>query len=317
MTAPEENGPQPIIQARALSKWYGQVIGLNNFALRVMPGITGIVGPNGSGKSTFFKLVLGLIKPNAGNITVLGQRPWQNSDLHKSIGFCPDYESLPADSTGREYLTLIGKLHMMHGTALSKRIQEIVKLVEMGKALDRKTGTYSKGMRQRMKIAGALLHDPDLLILDEPLSGTDPLVRKDLIDLIKRLNKEHGHDVIVSSHVLFEIERMTHNVALVYMGRAVASGDISEIRNLMDRHPHNIIIEGEGTTALAKLLLDLDYVVSVSFNDNKNSVTVQVSRPDDFFNGLPALIDNAKCSVTKMYSLDDNLEAVFKYLVGR
>ena len=143
MTAPEENGPQPIIQARALSKWYGQVIGLNNFALRVMPGITGIVGPNGSGKSTFFKLVLGLIKPNAGNITVLGQRPWQNSDLHKSIGFCPDYESLPADSTGREYLTLIGKLHMMHGTALSKRIQEIVKLVEMGKALDRKTGTYS------------------------------------------------------------------------------------------------------------------------------------------------------------------------------
>lgn len=307
----------PIIQASDLSKWYGQVIGLNKFALRVMPGITGIVGPNGSGKSTFFKVVLGLIKPNAGSITVLGKSPWKNADLHSSIGFCPDYESLPADSTGREYLTLVGRLHMMHGTDLSKRIHEVGKLVEMVKALDRKTGGYSKGMRQRMKIAGALIHDPELLILDEPLSGTDPLVRKNIIDLVKRLNKEHGHDIIVSSHVLFEIEQMTHNVALVYRGRAVASGDISEIRNLMDRHPHNIIIEGEGTTALAKLLLDQDYVVSISYNDNKNSVTVQVSRPDDFFNGLPALIDTAKCSVTKMYSLDDNLEAVFKYLVGR
>lgn len=313
----QENGPAPIVRAQALSKWYGQVIGLNNFALRVMPGITGIVGPNGSGKSTFFKLILGLIKPNAGNITVLGKSPWKNADLHSSIGFCPDYESLPADSTGREYLNLVGRLHMMHGAALSERIQEIVKLVEMDRAVDRKTGGYSKGMKQRMKIAGALLHDPELLILDEPLSGTDPLVRKDIIDLIKRLNKEHGHDIIVSSHVLFEIERMTHNVALVYRGRAVASGEISEIRNLIDRHPHNIIIEGESITALAKILLDQDYVVSVAFNDNKDSVTVQVSKPDDFFNGLPALIDAAQCSVSKMYSLDDNLEAVFRYLVGR
>jgi len=313
----QENGPMPIVQAQALSKWYGQVIGLNGFALKVMPGITGIVGPNGSGKSTLFKLILGLIKPNAGSISVLGKIPWKNAQLHSSIGFCPDYESLPADSTGREYLTLIGKLQMMHGTALSKRIQEIVKLVEMERAIDRKTGGYSKGMKQRMKIAGALLHDPKLLILDEPLSGTDPLVRKDLIDLIKMLNRDHGHDVIVSSHVLFEIERMTQSVALVYRGRAVASGDISEIRNLMDRHPHNIIIEGERATALAKVLLDQDYVVSVAFNDNKDSLTVEVSKPDDFFNGLPALIDKAQCSVSKMYSLDDNLEAVFRYLVGR
>jgi len=313
----QENGPMPIVQAQALSKWYGQVIGLNGFALKVMPGITGIVGPNGSGKSTLFKLILGLIKPNAGSISVLGKIPWKNAQLHSSIGFCPDYESLPADSTGREYLTLIGKLQMMHGTALSKRIQEIVKLVEMERAIDRKTGGYSKGMKQRMKIAGALLHDPKLLILDEPLSGTDPLVRKDLIDLIKMLNRDHGHDVIVSSHVLFEIERMTQSVALVYRGRAVASGDISEIRNLMDRHPHNIIIEGERITALAKIMLDQDYVVSVAFNDNKDSLTVEVSKPDDFFNGLPALIDKAQCSVSKMYSLDDNLEAVFRYLVGR
>ncbi|OGS42218.1 MAG: hypothetical protein A3K67_02450 [Euryarchaeota archaeon RBG_16_62_10] len=313
----EGSGPQSIIRTEALSKWYGEVIGLNNFNLDVRPGITGIVGPNGSGKSTLFKLVLGLIRHNAGTITVLGRKPWGNADLHSSIGFCPDYESLPVDSTGREYLALVGRLHAMQGAELSKRIDEIAKLVEMGRALDRKTGGYSKGMKQRMKIAGALLHDPELLILDEPLSGTDPLVRKDIIDLIKRLNRDHGHDVVVSSHVLFEIERMTHNVVLIYKGRAVASGDISDIRDLMDKHPHNIIVEGRGIAAMAKLLLDRDYVVSVAFNDSKDSVTVQVSRPDDFFDGLPTLIDEAQCSVTKMYSLDDNLEAIFRYLVGR
>jgi ABC-2 type transport system ATP-binding protein len=311
------DGKDCVIAAESLGKWYGEVIGLNNFNLEIKHGVTGVVGPNGSGKSTLFKLALGLIKPNTGRISVLGQAPWGNSQLHSDIGFCPDYESLPPDSTGREYLSLIGRLHAMEGSALPKRIEEIAALVEMSGALDRKTGGYSKGMKQRMKIAGALIHDPQLLILDEPLSGTDPIVRKELIDLTRRLNREHGHDVIVSSHVLFEIERMTHNVALMYKGRSVASGEISEIRALIDKHPHNIIIEGNGITSLAKALLDEDYTVSVAFNKDRRGITIQVSKPDDFFNGLPALIGEANCSVSSMYSLDDNLEAIFKYLVGR
>jgi len=306
-----------VLRADSLSKWYGEVIGLNNFNLEVKPGVTGIVGPNGSGKSTLFKLMLGLIKPNAGEIRVFGERPWGNAMLHSRIGFCPDYESLPSESTGREYLSLVGHLHGMEGSRLTGRIQEVSQLVEMVHAIDRKTGGYSKGMKQRMKIAGALVHDPELLILDEPLSGTDPIVRKDLIDLTKRLNKEHGHNVIVSSHVLFEIERMTHDVALIYKGRAVASGDISEIRDLIDKHPHNIVIEGQGIASLAKLLLDQAYTVSVGFNEDRNSMTVQVSKPDDFFNGLPTLLEGTECSLRSMYSLDDNLEAIFRYLVGR
>jgi ABC-2 type transport system ATP-binding protein len=312
-----ETGAENVIVAKSLSKWYGEVIGLNNFNLEVKPGITGIVGPNGSGKSTLFKLVLGLIKPNAGEITVFGKKPWGDSKLHSSIGFCPDYESLPMDSTGREYLSLVGHLHSMSGVVLSKRIGELSELVGMAHALDRKTGGYSKGMKQRMKIAGALMHDPELLILDEPLSGTDPLVRKDLIDLTKRLNREHGHSIIVSSHVLFEIERMTHDVALIYKGRAVASGDISEIRDLIDKHPHNIIIEGEGMVPLAKALLDEKYTVSVAVSEDKDSITLQISRPDNFFSDLPELIDVTGSSVKSMYSLDDNLESIFKYLVGR
>lgn len=310
-------GADCVIVGEALGKWYGEVIGLNNFNLEIKHGVTGVVGPNGSGKSTLFKLVLGLIKPNTGTISVLGQIPWRNSKLHSEIGFCPDYESLPADSTGRQFLSLIGHLHAMEGAALSKRIEETAKLVEMTHALDRRTGGYSKGMKQRMKIAGALIHDPQLVILDEPLSGTDPIVRKDLIDLTKRLNKEQGHDVIVSSHVLFEIERMTHNVALIYKGRTVASGDISEIRALIDKHPHNIVIEGDGISSLAKALLDKDYIVSVAFNVDRSGITVQVLQPDDFFNELPALVGQTNCSVISMYSLDDNLEAIFKYLVGR
>jgi len=275
------------------------------------------VGPNGAGKSTLFKLALGLIRPSTGTISVLGQKPWGNPGLHSSIGFCPDYESLPSESTGREYLSLVGGLHAMKGATLSARIVEVSHLVEMNRALDRKIGGYSKGMKQRMKIAGALLHDPDMLILDEPLSGTDPLVRREIIDLIKRLNKENGHDVVVSSHVLFEIERMTHDVVLIYKGRAVATGDISEIRDLIDKHPHNIIIEGENIGVLAKALLDEGSTVSVSYNDGRKGITVQVSRPDDFFNRLPDLMVQSGASVTKMYSLDENLEAIFRYLVGR
>ncbi len=305
------------MEAYGLSKWYGEVIGLNNFTLEVRDGITGIVGPNGAGKSTLFKLALGLITPSTGRMKVLGQVPWRNPALHSSIGFCPDYESLPDEATGREYLALLGGLHAMRGPSLSGRISEVARLVEMEPALDRRIGGYSKGMKQRMKIAGALLHDPELLILDEPLSGTDPLVRKDLMDIIRRLHRERGHDVIVSSHVLFEIERMTHNVVLIYKGRAVATGDISEIRDLIDKHPHNIVIEGERMDVLAKALLDEGFTVSVAYNQDRKGITVQVSRPDDFFNRLPALIEGAECSVNKMYSLDDNLEAIFKYLVGR
>ncbi len=316
MTEAAAKDGKAVIVAECLGKWYGEVIGLNNFTLEVRPGITGVVGPNGSGKSTFFKLVLGLIKPSTGRIDVFGQNPWRNSELHSEIGFCPDYESLPPDSTGREYLSLVGHLHGLEGAQLSARIDEIAALVEMGHALGRKAGGYSKGMKQRMKIAGALLHDPQLLILDEPLSGTDPLVRKELIDLTKHLSKDHGHDVVVSSHVLLEIERMTHDVALMYKGRTVASGDISEIRSLIDKHPHNIVIEGQGVAGLAKALLDEDYTVSVAFNDGREGITVQISRPDDFFNELPSLVLKTGCNVNSMYSLDDNLEAIFRYLVG-
>ncbi len=306
----------PIIYARELSKWYGQVIGLNYFNIDVMPGVTGIVGPNGSGKSTFFKLVTGMIKPNVGEIVVNGQRPWGKPWLLSDIGLCPDYDNLPDEMTGNEFLEFTGRLQRMGGKRLLSRMEEVGNIVGMTKALDRKIRGYSKGMRQRIKIAGVLLHDPNLLLLDEPLAGTDPIARKDIIDLIISLNKEHGHNIVVSSHVLFEVERLTKNVVLIYKGRAVASGHISEIRDLIDKHPHNIIIEGENINELAKRLLDFKYIVSVGFNPERTGIKAQVSKPDDFFNELPVLVAETESNITRLYSLDDNLEAVFRYLVG-
>lgn len=305
-----------VISAKDLSKWYGDVIGLNSLNLELPRGITGIVGPNGAGKSTLFKLATGMIKPNKGSIRVMGEDPWMNHRLMEKIGFCPDYDNLSDYSTGRRYLHHIGSLHCLRNEVLKKRVEKTSNDVDARDFLDKQIDSYSQGMRQRLKLAGALLHDPDLLFLDEPLSGADPQARKDLIELIKNLHEEKEHDVLVSSHVLSEIERMTSEIALLYKGRVIASGDISEVRGLIDKHPHNIVIEGTKKNELAKRLLDLDYVVSVGFKDNRRRLVVEVESPDDFFRKIASLVNQTESEIFEMYSRDDNLQAVFDYLIG-
>ncbi len=305
-----------VVKAQGVSKWYDQVIALNNFSVDIYKGITGIVGPNGSGKSTFFKIVTGTIRSEVGDLTVLGQKPWRNPALLHDIGFCPDYDFLPFDLSGREYLRFAGGMHGMNGISLADRIGEVLGIFGMRGAADRKMGGYSKGMVQRIKMAGSMLHDPRLLLLDEPLTGTDPVARRDLMDLVADLNKVHGHDIIVSSHVLHEIERMTSNVVLIYKGRAVASGGIHEIRALMSNHPHNIVLEGKGMVELAKALIAKPYTVSVEMKFERKGLIVRVMDPEAFFDAVPDLVREAGCELDTMQSLDDDLEAVFKYLVG-
>ena len=306
----------PVIVARTLSKWYGEVIGLNTLELVVHPGITGMVGPNGSGKSTFFKLVSGLIKPSVGTVTVLDENPWGNPALMARIGLCPDYDNLNDEHTARYFLRVVGGRHGMTRPALDQRIDEVFDIVGMTDAADRRIGGFSKGMRQRMKIAGAMLHEPELLLLDEPLSGTDPLGRREIIDLVHTLYNDHGHNVIVSSHVLHEVERLTDNVVVVYKGRAVATGHIREIRDLIDQHPHKIIVEADRLDALVKRFVEMDSVLSIQFGADRSFVILQVTKPDEFFNSMPGLVAETGANVTKMYSMDDNLESVFRYLVG-
>ena len=304
-----------VVEARMLSKWYGQVIGLNNFSIDVPKGITGIVGPNGAGKSTFFKLLTGNIKTNVGHLRVLGESPGRTPAAGEDR-LLPRLRLPCPDLDGREYLRFVAGLHGMEGPKTADRVNEVLDIVTMSKDADRVMGGYSKGMRQRIKIAGALLHDPQLLLLDEPLTGTDPLIRKEIIDLVKDLNKVHGHDIIVSSHVLHEIERMTHQVALIYKGRSVASGDISEIRRLMSDHPHNIVLEGRGLVPLAQTLLTRPYTSSIELRPDRLGMFVRVDRPEEFFDALPELISETKCELERVESLDDDLESVFRYLVG-
>jgi ABC-2 type transport system ATP-binding protein len=303
----------PIIAADHLSKWYGQVIGLNDVSVTVPPGVTGLLGPNGAGKSTFMKLVTGQLKPSKGSIQVLGEPIWGNPSLYFKIGFCPEQDSFYERMTGLEWVTALVRLNGVtetEGTAMARRALETVDLVD---AADKKIGAYSKGMRQRIKMAQALAHDPELLILDEPLAGMDPIARRKTIRMIKDLGRA-GRSVLVSSHILHEIESMTANILLINQGRIVAEGNVHQIRDLIDEHPHTVYIKADQTRALAREFLAQDDVLSLKFEDE--AVVVQTARPDAFYARLTELAASGELgSIHEVTSPDDNLQAVFQYLV--
>jgi ABC-2 type transport system ATP-binding protein len=302
-----------VIAADHLSKWYGQVIGLNDVTLAVPPGITGLLGPNGAGKSTFMKLVTGQLKPSKGAITVLGQPIWNNPSLYARIGFCPEQDAFYERMTGREWVSALVSLNGVGESAARDLSARALETVGLSDAADKKIGAYSKGMRQRVKLAQALAHDPDLLILDEPLSGMDPLVRRRTIRLIKDWGRS-GKSVLVSSHILHEIESMTSNILLINQGRILAEGNVHQIRDLIDEHPHTVFVRAENTRQLAREFLTDDQVLSLRFEDG--GVVVQTGRPDAFYARLTELAASGELgTIDEVTSPDDNLQAVFQYLV--
>jgi ABC-2 type transport system ATP-binding protein len=303
----------PIIAADHLSKWYGQVIGLNDVSVNVPPGVTGLLGPNGAGKSTFMKLVTGQLKPSKGSIAVLGEPIWGNPAAYFRIGFCPEQDAFYERMTGLEWVTALVRLNGVSesdAAAMGHRALETVDLLD---AANKKIGAYSKGMRQRVKMAQALAHEPDLLILDEPLAGMDPIARRKTIRLIKDLGRA-GRSVLVSSHILHEIESMTANILLINQGRIVAEGNVHQIRDLIDEHPHTVYIKADQTRALAREFLAQDDVLSLKFEDQ--AVVVQTARPDVFYARLTELAASGELGgIHEVTSPDDNLQAVFQYLV--
>jgi len=302
-----------IVTAEHLSKWYGQVIGLNDVNVTVPKGITGLLGPNGAGKSTFMKLITGQLKPSKGSVRVLGEEIWGNPGLYFRIGFCPEQDAFYERMTGLQWVTALVRLNGLGEKEADEAARIALDRVDLLSAADKKIGAYSKGMRQRVKLAQALVHDPELLILDEPLSGMDPIMRRKTIRLIKDWARA-GKSILVSSHILHEIEAMTSNILLIHNGRILAEGNVHQIRDLIDTHPHTVYIKANDPRALARQFLADDNVLSLKFDPG--ALIIQTARPEAFYARLTELAASGEAGpVDEVTSPDDNLQAVFQYLV--
>jgi len=303
-----------IIEMTNLSKWYGQVIGVNDITLSIRPGVTGLLGPNGAGKTTLLKLMVGQLKPSKGNLTIFREPVLNNPKLYHRIGFCPEQDAFYDSMSGFQFVFNLALLTGYSKMEAEVRSVKAIKLVDMLEAKDKKVSAYSKGMRQRIKFAQALVHEPELLFLDEPLSGMDAIGRRKTINLIKELGV-NGKTVIVSSHILHEIESMTNNILLINHGRILAEGNVHEIRELIDEHPHNVYISCNKPRILASLLINYEDVASVNVDVENSGVVIETVKPDDFYSRLPAIILDNDVKVENIHSPDDNLQAVFQYLV--
>ncbi len=296
------------------SRWYGPVIALNDVTTTLGPGVTGLLGPNGAGKSTFLKLAAGQLAPSQGEVKLLGTQAWGSPEVFHKVGLCPETDAFWEGLTGWQFVTALLRLTGYDEAEVASRAEAALTRVDLMAAKDRKIGAYSKGMRQRVKMAQALAHDPEVLLLDEPLSGMDPVNRRRITDLVKQLGRE-GKTIVVSSHILHEVESMTSQVMLIHNGRILAEGHVREIRDLMDEHPHTVALRARDPRALARAIVDAPHVLSIAFGAEGEWVTVQTARPDEFYAHLHEAALEA--GVVEMYSPDENLESVFRYLVAR
>jgi len=303
------------IALSAVSRWYGSVLGVNNVELTIGPGVTGLLGPNGAGKSTLMKLLYGELRPSHGEVRVYGERPFANPEVARRIGIVPEGDSFYPRVSGRDFVRFLMRLHGLDEAASIEATSRALKRVGLEEAAGRAITTYSKGMRQRLKLAQAIAHGPDLLILDEPLAALDPVGRYDVMELI-RAEGARGATVVVSSHILHEVELMTREVVLMSQGRVLATGNVHEIRGLIDAHPHRVRVSTSTPRALAARLLEFSGIKSVSFSEERKEVLAETSDPEHFYRGLAELVLDQGMDVSELDSPDDNLESVFHYLVG-
>ncbi len=301
-----------IVDAQAVTKQYGEVLGLNRFTATFGPGITGLVGPNGAGKSTLFRLLAGQLRVDAGTLSVLGRPASTEGPFRRRIGYCPESPALYDWMTGEEFVRTLLQLDGFARDEAAARAATAINTVGLMEARRRRLRTYSKGMRQRIKLAQSLAHDPELILLDEPLNGVDPVGRVHFLSVIRTLARA-GRHVIVSSHILYELERLTDHVVLISNGRALAQGNLHQIRGLIDARPHTIELSTPDPRGVARALSTLDHVVAIDF-PSPGRLTVRSRAPDAFYQSLPELVVREHLPVTGVYSSDDNLDAVFRYL---
>ena len=309
----EGRGQTEVVRAENLSKWYGQVIGLNDITMTIGGGVTGLLGPNGAGKSTLLKLITGQLKPNKGTVKIFGEPVWGNPEIFRRMGVCPEQDAFYDRMTGHEWVTALVRLHGFGEREAADKAMASLELVDLKDAAGKRIGAYSKGMRQRVKLAQALAHEPELLVLDEPLSGMDPLARRKTIRLLRNWAAQ-GRNVIVSSHILHEVEALTSDILLMHHGRVLAEGNVHQIRDLIDEHPHTVCVRSKNPRALAKMLVANEDVLSVRFEED--AVFIQTAKPDAFYARITEMAaDDGGGDIFEITSPDDNLQAVFEYLV--
>lgn len=312
--APTGDRPAAVLSVQRVSRWYGDVIALNDVELSFGPGVTGLLGPNGAGKTTLIRQLVGLARPGDGKVLLDG-RPIRN-DLAAlaRIGYVPDAEGLYEDQVASRFLADQARLRGFRGAALEDRVATVLERVGLTPAADRKAGSFSKGMRQRLKLAQALLHDPDVLVLDEPLTGLDPLMRRDFIRVVRELGDE-GVTVVVSSHVLHEIEAMTDSIVLMRYGQVLAEGTVREIRDTLDTEPRQVALTCADPRDLGRRLLeDDDLVLGLAVRGDQ--LVVQTLHPERLAERVQAGVVAGDFTVTAMQALDEDLTSVFAYLVS-
>jgi ABC-2 type transport system ATP-binding protein len=303
-----------MIKLQGVSRWYGQVIGLNDVTCEIGPGLTALLGQNGAGKSTLLRLITGQLRPTTGSLTVAGMEPFANPEVYRHIGYCPDIDNFYEHYSGRRFVEFLGRLSGLSAADCRSRTAEVLGIVGMAERADRPIRGYSKGMRQRIKLAQAMLHNPDTILLDEPLNGLDPVGRREFIDLLGAL-ANGGCCIVVSSHILFEVEQMTRSILLLHRGRLLATGDLRVIRSLIDKHPHKIRIETDDPRLVASQLSSLSNVVSMAFDRAGDSLQLEVKEPDTFYDAISSMILDKSLPIRAFSSPDNNLESVFRYLV--
>ncbi|AXI78697.1 ABC transporter ATP-binding protein [Peterkaempfera bronchialis] len=301
------------ISIDGVSRWFGNVVAVNDISVRIGPGVTGLLGPNGAGKSTLIHMMSGFLAPSAGTVTLDGQPIWRNQQTYRQIGLVPERESMYDFLTGWQFVLANAELHGLPdpGAAAARALAT----VEMEYAQDRKTGTYSKGMKQRVKMASALVHDPAVLLLDEPFNGMDPRQRLHLMELLRRFGAE-GRTVLFSSHILEEVEQLARHIEVVVAGRHAASGDFRRIRRLMTDRPHRYLVRSSDDRALAAALIADASTSGIELDRQENALRIQAVDFHRFARLLPRVAKEAGIRLYTVSPADESLESVFSYLVA-
>jgi ABC-2 type transport system ATP-binding protein len=311
-SAAAAHSTSPAIELVNVSRWFGNVVAVNDVSLSLGPGVTGLLGPNGAGKSTILNMLAGLLRPSAGRVLVGGQPTWRHPEIYRRTGLVPEREQVPGYLTGREFARYSAVLQgLPDPAAAADRAIETVDLVD---SADRPIGTYSKGMRQRAKVAGALVHDPQILLLDEPFNGMDPRQRLHMIELLRSMAAA-GRTILFSSHILEEVERLAEGVLVIYAGRLAAAGDFREIRRLMTDRPHTFTVRSSNDRALASVLIADPAIFGTELSDGR--LKVRSAEYAAFTRLLPRVARDARVSLLEVRPTDESLESVFEYLVRR